>query len=286
MSQPKGIKIRKASGEWEVFDVSKLKRSLHNAGADYDVIEGIASDIREWVFDGATTGNIYRRAYKLLRQVEAIGALRYRLKNALFSLGPTGYPFEQFIGEIFRKMGYKVLTGQVVQGMAITHEMDVIATRGKEQHLMECKYSHDQGNRLSVQVPLYVRSRVEDIVEKRKTDSAYRDFSFIPWVVTNARFSSDSEVYSSNKKIQLLGWDYPQGRGLKDVIEKEHVYPVTVLKSLGKKEQQQLMESGIVTCEQLMNQPDILAIILLSDKKQYAVMTELETMSQLSSGTI
>jgi hypothetical protein len=281
MSKPKGIMIRKASGEWEVFDVNKLKRSLRNAGAEHEIIEGIANDIREWIFEGATTGSIYRRAHKLLRRGEAIGALRYRLKNALFSLGPTGYPFEQFIGEIFRKMGYKVLTGQVVEGMAITHEMDVIATRGKEQHLMECKYTHDQGNRLSVQVPLYVRSRVEDIVEKRSTDPAYRDFSFISWVVTNARFSSDSEAYSSNKKIQLLGWDYPQGKGLKDLIEKEHVYPVTVLKSLGKKEQQQVMESGIVTCDQLLDHPDILATLLLSDKKQKAVMAELEALAQI-----
>ncbi|MFO7723058.1 MAG: hypothetical protein R6V49_07540, partial [Bacteroidales bacterium] len=83
----------------------------------------------------------------------------------------------------------------------------------------------------------------------------------------------------------LLGWDYPNGKGLKDLIEKENVYPVTILKSLGKKEQQQLMESGIVTCNQLLDHSGILSTLLLSDKKQKAVMTELETMAQLTPGT-
>ncbi|MFO7721757.1 MAG: restriction endonuclease, partial [Bacteroidales bacterium] len=261
----KEILIQKASGERELFDVSKLKQSLKNAGAKDEVIAGIADDIQQWIYEGATTRRIYERAYQLLRFRKQPGALRYRLKKALFSMGPSGYPFEHFIGELFRQMGFDVQVGVVVEGVTITHEIDVIATKGRMQHLMECKYTHDQGNRLNVQVPLYVHSRVDDIVEKRHQETKYRDFTFSAWVVTNGRFSSDSEAYSRSKKIQLLGWDYPNGKGLKDLIEKENVYPVTILKSLGKKEQQQLMESGIVTCNQLLDHSGILSTLLLSD---------------------
>lgn len=272
----KEVLIRKASGEKEPFDIFKLKRSLRNAGADGGTIEEIAADIESWVSDGATTKNIYVRAYKLLRQKEKAGALRYRLKNALFSMGPSGYPFEHFIGELFKRMGYDVQVGQIVQGVIITHEIDVIATKENRQNIMECKYTHDQGNRLSVQVPLYVNSRVSDIAEKRRQDPLYKNISFTPWVVTNARFSSDSEAYSKGKNIQLLGWDYPQGRGLKDLIERENIFPVTILKSLNKKEKQQLMEDRIVTCAQLLGNADIITRLGMDTRKLRALLIELE----------
>ena len=105
--------------------------------------------------------------------------------------------------------------------------MDVIATMDREQSQIECKFAYDQGNRLSVQVPPYVHSRVHDIVEKRQQQPEYKDFSFTPWVVTNARFSSDSLEYSRCKGINLLGWDYPKGNALKDLIDRERIFPVT-----------------------------------------------------------
>jgi len=100
--------INKANGEKEAFDVSKLKASLKNAGADDDTINEIAADIESWVYDGVTTGKIYTRAYKMFRRKKGSGALRYKLKKALYLMGPTGYPFEYFIGELFKRQGYEV----------------------------------------------------------------------------------------------------------------------------------------------------------------------------------
>jgi hypothetical protein len=276
MNKNKEIIIRKKSGDEEPFDITKLKASLKNAGAADDVIEKIAADIDNWVYDGVTTDKIYARAYKMFRRQSGHKASRYKLKKALFSMGPTGYPFEHLIGELFRRQGYKVEVGQVVEGVTITHEIDVIATQNDQQHLMECKFAHDQGNRLSVQVPLYVHSRVNDIVEKRQQQSEFKDLSFTPWVITNARFSSDSMEYSRCKGIKLMGWDFPKDNALKDLIEQEKIFPVTILKHLNKKQKQQLMEDDIVTCAQLMNEPDKLNQLGLSKKKKSAVIKELE----------
>jgi hypothetical protein len=272
----RAIIITKNSGETELFDVYKLKASLNKAGADEETINEIAVNIENWVYDGVTTGEIYSRAYMIFRDLLGEKATRYKLKKALFDMGPTGYPFEHFIGELFKKQGYEVEVGIVVEGVAITHEMDVIATKDGVQHLMECKYVHDDGNRLSVQVPLYVHSRVNDIVEKRQQQDQYKDLSFYPWVVTNARFSSDSMEYSKCKGIQLLGWDYPRDNALKDLIEREKIYPITVLGHLNKNEQQRLMEDGIVTCTQLSEQPERLNNMGLSKEIQRAIMSELE----------
>lgn len=275
------VLITKASGEQEAFDVNKLRNSLHKAGAKEDTIEEIVSDINAWVFSGVSTGMIYARAYKLFRQKTGHGALRYKLKMAMYSMGPSGHPFEQFIGELFKLQNYQVEVAKVLEGTAITHEMDVIATKGKEQNLMECKYSRDQGKHVSIQVPLYVYSRVNDIVEKQMQDISFADVKFIPWVVTNTRFTPDSIAYSRSKGICLLGWDYPKDNALKNLIERERLYPVTILSHLGKQEQQKLMDAGIVTCSQLTQAPGKLADIGLSHNKQRLVNKELESLSSL-----
>lgn len=272
----KEIIIEKASGKTEPFDVSKLRASLKNAGARDDVIDDIAADIEDWVYDGVTTGEIYARAYQMFRKQSGNKATRYKLKKALFSMGPTGYPFENFIGELFKRQGYEVEVGKVVEGVTISHEMDVIATRDGEQYLMECKFSQDQGNRLSIQVPLYVHSRVNDIVEKRQQEEQYKDLSFTPWVITNARFSSDSMEYSRRKGIKLLGWDYPEDNALKDLIEREKIFPVTILKNLTKEQKHILMEREVVTCDQLSGKPALLKNLGLSKKKQQSVAEELK----------
>ncbi len=274
----KKILIQKKSGEKEPFDVSKLKTSLKNAGAAGNVIDKIAADIEDWVYDGVTTAKIYAYAYKMFRRQSGNKASRYKLKNALFSMGPTGYPFEYLIGEVFKRQGYTVEVGQVVEGVTITHEIDVIATKKDEQHLMECKFSRDQGNRLSVQVPLYVHARVNDIAEKRRQQKQYKNLSFTPWVVTNARFSSDSMEYSKCKGLKLLGWDYPEGDALKDIIEREKLFPVTILRHLNKHEKQLLMLEGIVTCIQLWNKPERLNSLGLNKDKLNAVKKELEAL--------
>lgn len=274
------IIIKKASGEMEAYNTLKLKASLKKAGAEEEIIDDIADEINEWIYNGITTEKIYAHAYKLFRQKSGIGAIRYNLKKALFELGPTGFPFEQFIGELYSKQGYKTEVGIIAKGCCITHEMDVIATKDNKQFLMECKYSHDQGNQINIQVPLYVRSRVEDIVNLREQQPEYKELLFTAWVVTNARFSADSIKYSKCVGLNLLGWDYPKNNGLKNIIERVKVFPVTILKQLSSKEKQILIEQGIVTCPQLLSNLLLLERLGLSKRKQQNLIKELNVVSE------
>jgi len=107
---------RKASGETELFDVSKLQRSLQKAGAEFSAVNKITEDINKWIYSGVTTKKIYSRAFSLLRREQRGAAMRYKLKQAIMELGPTGYPFENLIGEIFRKQGFNIEVGVVVEG--------------------------------------------------------------------------------------------------------------------------------------------------------------------------
>jgi Restriction endonuclease len=270
-----GILIRKASGEEESFSSEKLKQSLKNAGAKEVTILKIVSDIEAWIYPGVTTKKIYTRAFTLLRGEKTSSSIRYKLKQAILELGPTGYPFESLIGRLFEKQGFSTEVGIVVDGKCVTHEMDVIATQDGSQHLVECKYHADQGRQVSIQVPLYVRARVDDIISTRQGLPEYQGFSFKGWVVTNTRFSSDSINFSKCSGLKLLGWDYPNGNGLKEMIERLHIYPITVLHSLLKKEKRYLLEQKIVTCSQLQENIDALQYFNFSTKKYRKVIEEL-----------
>lgn len=275
MSKNQPILITKASGETEPFNINKLRNSLQKARASPEVVNMITRDIAAWVSNGITTKQIYNRAFKLLHSISKTEGVRYNLKEALFQLGPSGYPFEKLVGEIFRREGYEVAVAQVLEGRCITHEMDVIATSDGTQHLIECKYTHDRGKHLGIQIPLYVKSRVEDIIEKRKGQSEYRDFSFTTWVVTNARFSSDSEKYSKCLGINLMGWDYPEGNGLREKIEKLNIFPVTILKHINREQKQLLLDRGVVTCSMLYDNKPVLHSMNISKNKGWLLEKEL-----------
>jgi len=276
MSSYSKILIRKASGESEFFDVAKLKHSLLRAGADKKSSDSIASEVETSLYEGISTKKIYDMAFRMLRKHDRKYAVLYKLKQALFELGPTGFPFEHFVGEIFRKRGFHIEVGKIIEGRCITHEMDVIATNKTEQIFIECKYSKDQGKHVSIQVPLYVQSRVEDIIGKRREMSAFSNFSFSAGLVSNNRFSFDSIEYSKCVGIMLLGWDYPQGNGLKEIIEQENVFPITVLEGLTREQKEVLMQQGIVTCEQLISNMDRVAGFNISKRILAGLQQELE----------
>ncbi len=279
--KPKNITVQKASGESEPFAAEKLIYSLQSSGASQEEIEQVLSDIFNWVYDGITTRQIYARAYRLLQLKRNHLASRYKLKKAILELGPTGYPFEHFVAKIFNFMEFSTETGLVMNGCCITHEMDVVAKKDKEEHLVECKYSQSPGKTVSVQVPLYVRARIDDIIKKQKESADYNGFSFHGWVVTNTRFSSDAIVYGKCCGLHLLGWDYPAGNGMKDIIDKKKIYPITVLTYLTNRQKKYLLEKGIVICRQLNDEPAVLASLQLDNRQYNQLVKELKELHEI-----
>ncbi|WP_340115088.1 ATP cone domain-containing protein [Maribellus mangrovi] len=271
--------VRKASGETEPFSQEKLENSLRKAGASEANISFIVNDIVNWLYEGVTTQKIYTRAFKLLRQKRGSLAARYKLKKAIMELGPTGYPFEHFVGELMKAEGYKVKTGQLIQGICVQHEVDVVATNSNTQCLMECKY-HNSADKISnVQVPLYIRSRMNDIIERRKNDPEYEDLEFEGWVVTNTRFSEDATTYGMCSGLKMLSWDFPKNSGLKDRIEKHHLFPITSLTQLTHKQKQALMEAGVVLCRQILANRHELDKLGLTSTKHKRLMEEVEALT-------
>lgn len=194
-------------------------------------------------------------------------------------LGPTGFPFEHFVGKILEIEGFETEVGQVVSGKCVTHEVDVIATQGKKQYFVECKYGTSQGKIFSVQVPLYIRSRVNDIINKRQEEEQFKDFSFQGMVVTNTRFSTDAINYGTCSGLHLMSWDYPVQNGLKDIIDRRKIFPITVLHNLTIAQKQQLMGKGIVICRQIHKNPEALEPFQIKPRKLKSLMKEIKDLS-------
>jgi hypothetical protein len=94
------------------------------------------------------------------------------------------------------------------------------------------------------------------------------------WVVTNTRFTKDALQYGKCIDLKLLSWDYPQNNGLKDLISKVNLHPITCLSTLSKKDKQQLLQQNIVFCQQLCENDKILTSIGLDSRKKNQVLKE------------
>lgn len=294
--------VQKSTGETEIFSQEKLKQSLMRSGAEPGVIERIVSEILEWMevetkrlsetSDSVRWGQagmdsvfaipskkIYTMAFSLLRKRTTSNAARYKLKSAMMEMGPTGHPFEHFAGEIYKALGYDVEVAKTLDGYCVTHEVDVIATKNGEQRFIECKYYQSTGKNANVQVPLYIRSRVDDIIKFRKTRAEYDGFGFSGGVVTNTRFTEDAEKYGECCGLHLLSWDYPKGNGIREIIDKFRLYPITSLTSLSKSDKQILMDNGVVTCRQISQDPSFLDYLKAPNSKIDKIKAEIRDLA-------
>jgi len=254
----KTFKIRKFSGELVDFDEHKLLISLKNAKADHNLAKKIVEEVKLGLYEEMSTKEIYNKAYKLLKSKRRPSASRYKLKKAIMEFGPSGFPFENYIGHIFKHDGYSAEIGVVMQGNCVTHEVDVFACKDERCYIIECKYHNSQGKPNDVKVPLYIHSRYNDIKRQLEQDHSNDFTNFKGWIFTNTRFTSDAMAYAKCVGLQLVSWNYPEGKSLKYRINKSRLFPITALTTLTKREKQIFLKQGIVLCMELYENPDLL----------------------------
>jgi hypothetical protein len=278
-SSPKKSKdsllVKKASGEIEAFSREKLERSLRMTGASPKLIQRVIDRVGKQAGPGVTSRKLHQIAFQLLRKEARYLAARYSLKRAVMSLGPSGYPFEKFIGALFQKQGYQTEVGVVLEGACVTHEVDVVALKGKLRRMVECKYHNREGIKCDVKVPLYVHARSLDL--KNNSSNQY-DHEF--WLVTNTKFTSDAVKYGTCVGLKLLSWDFPEGNSLKNQIEREEIHPITCLTSLTKHQKNQLLKQNVVLCREISSNPDRLRKIGMKDRQINRVVKEVTQLIQ------
>ncbi len=249
------IEVIKADGTRENFDLSKLSDSLRNSGATREVSDSVAQHVEKELVSGMTTDDIYRHAFSVLRAREKKASVRYSLRRSLLALGPTGFPFEKLVGEIYRRKGFSVQIDQIVQGKCVDHEMDIVAWNAEKLLMAEAKYHHELAYKSDLKVVLYVKARFDDLYAssfkygtERKLDEG--------WLITNTKFTEKAITYAECSGMKLLGWNYPEKLNLHDLIETTGVHPITCLTSLTDSQKQLLMDQGVVLCESVRDQKE------------------------------
>lgn len=266
--------IIKASGEKVPFDIEKLRRSLQRSGAGKEQIASIFTSIGTSLHEGMHTKQIYQLAFKLLKQGSVPYAARYKLKSAIMELGPSGFPFERYVSELMKYRGYRVRVGEIARGKCVSHEIDVIAEKDQHFIMIECKFHNISGISCDVKVPLYIRSRFDDVAAVWKTLEGHDQMQHEAWVFTNTKFTSDALQYGTCAGLKLVGWNFPEQGNLKQLIDESGLHPLTCLTTLTGKEKQVLLEKGIVLCRELAAMPSYLNQILVSRERQSRILHE------------
>src|SRR3989338_7792844 len=253
MSEHRDIFIVKSNGERERFSFDKLEASLVRSGANTELAKEVTAHVEKEAVNGMTTGDIYRHAFSILHARERSAAVRYSLRRSLLALGPTGFPFEKFVGEVLKRRGYQVLLDQTLLGHCVDHEMDIVAWNAEKLMMIEAKYHHELAYKSDVKVVLYVKSRFDDLYaasfsygNRTKLDEG--------WLITNTKFTDKAIKYAQCSGVKLVGWNYPERGNLHDLIATAGIHPITCLTTLSFGEKQTLMEQGIVLCEDFIAQ--------------------------------
>src|SRR3989344_7044878 len=270
------ITITKEDGTKEPFDPEKLHFTLGKAGTPKDVRDRIIAHIERELIDGMSTRKIYRHAFNLLRKEARPAAARYSMRRAVLAFGPTGFPFETFVGEIFKVKGYRVHTDQILKGSCVEHEVDMIAERPGECIAAELKFHNSLAIKTDVQVALYVEARFEDL----KAGSVKEQQFCVSrgMLVTNTKFTHQAIAYGECKKLSLIGWNYPQEGRLNDLIAETRMHPITSLTTLSNSDKARLLAERVVLCQTLLERHDLLSSLGFSSAKADAVIAEAGTL--------
>lgn len=258
-----GFNVVKASGRTEPYDRRKILGSLRRAGAGDSMARAVLEEAEKSFHQGISTKKIFKTVMNILEKHESRATCLYDLKGSIRRLGPAGYPFETYIGEILREYGHRIMLRQVIPGRCATHEIDIVAESDHGGHaeirLVECKYSRTAGNLVDLKEMMYTWARFVDINEREDLDRKYDGII----MASNNRASKEALKFASCRGVEVLSWNYPPGKGLEQLIQEKDLYPVTILPSASSLDPEIFSKAGLTLVKDFPGQdPGELAIEL------------------------
>ena len=259
--------VLKAGGSIEPFNEDKLRLSVQRAGISSDLRESVLTHVKSKLYDRIPTAEIYKHVTEFLENSpHPYARAKYSLKQAIMDLGPTGYPFEDYISEILKMEGYQTQVRQVLTGKCISHEIDLIVTKDNVSSMVECKFHNMPGTHSQVHVSLYTKARFDDIKEKHNLSGV--------WLVTNTKITPDALDYAICSSMKVIAWDYPENGSFRDLIEKYKLHPITMLTSLSQNQKQLLAGNHVVLAKDICKNPSSLDILGLPQDKKNSILSE------------
>lgn len=275
------MKITKRSGKKVTYRAKKLRKSLKKSGASRLVVKNIMEKIESSLYPGIPTQEIYKKAFSLLKKEHRASAAKYKLRNAILELGPSGFPFERYVSHLLEAEGFTTKVGVIIKGECVDHEVDIIAIKEKQFNYYECKFHNKSTFTCNIKVPLYIQSRFIDMESNRFMNKNNLDFNHTCCIVTNTTFTNDATTYALCKGIELISWNYPPKNGIKERIDKTGMHPITCLTTLTKTEKHNLLANEVILCRHIMDDSKPLEAIGINSNRLPHIMGEAKALFEL-----
>lgn len=233
--------VTKASGDSEKFDANKIYNSILTTGASKKLALETVKLVKSKHYNGITTKEILNIILQNLKKEPGISQ-RYDLKKAIMSLGPSGFPFEEYIARILNHYDYETKINNYIKGKRITHEIDIIAKKQNIKYMIECKYHNELGTHTKLHVAMYTYARFLDV---NKFD--------IPWLVTNTKCVDEAIKYAKGVNLKITSWNYPKINSLRELIVKKDLYPITSISCVDDNIKEKLLSNDLVLAKDLMH---------------------------------
>lgn len=161
-------------------------------------------------------------------------------------MGPAGFAFENYVAEILEHYDFELtkLRGKI-PGKCAKHEIDVIATSHNKKYMVECKYHSKRGYYTGLKESLYTHARFLDTAP----------FFDKEVLACNTKVSTDAKKYANCVGQSILSWHYPPGKSLETIIEKNKLYPITIL-NLTRRELDTFFRNNIMIAKKILNYTD------------------------------
>jgi len=263
------IQVIKANGQIEPFSEEKVINSINRAKIPEKIKDEVLSHVKSKIYNNIPTSEIYHHIIEFLGHSDKpYSRSRYSLKQSIMQLGPTGYPFEDFISKILESDGYKTRVRQILSGKCVSHEIDVIAEKNDKTAMIEAKFHNKMGTRSDVHVSMYTHARFLDIKEKNNLSDV--------WLVTNTKTTTDALTYAQCVGLKVISWSYPNDGSLRDLIEKSRLHPITMLSSLSEAHKEALLNNHVIMCKEIYNNKSLLDELQLSGDEKQKTIAEIE----------
>lgn len=264
------ISVIKATGEQEPFSEEKILRSIQRAKIPKALEQQVLFHVKSKLYNEMPTSELYGHILEYLNESDPHIKAKYGLKQAIMDLGPTGYPFEDFISEILKAKGYITQVRTIVMGACIQHEIDVIAQKESppevQTTIIEAKFHNSPGIKTDIHVALYTKARFDDVKKRHGFGSV--------WLITNTKVTSDVIMYALCVGMKVTSWSYPEKESLRDLIQDLGLHPITALTTLSQVQKQQLLDKHIVLCKSICDNIDLLDELGVSASEKQKVYSE------------
>ncbi len=268
--------VLKQDGLTEQYSREKLRESLKMAHVAVWLIDDIAHAVEKRFLGkkDIPTEKVYEFVRIKLQKKSKRAVPRYTVKRSLLTLGPTGFPFEQFLAKVFEAKGYKTRVGQILQGSCVTHEMDVIAWDEHELLCAEVKFHNQLKIRSDTKTALYIKARLDDLADTAFNYPGAPKKMTQGLLITNTKFTSSALKYGVCAGIDMISFDHPKKGNLYDLIEETGLHPLTCLTELSKGYKKELLNKGVVTCKVLADEPEHLDNLKMGSQKKKRILDE------------